>query len=197
VLASGENVNLLVLDTEVYSNTGGQTSKATPIGASAKFSFAGKPIRKKDLGALAMTYGYVYVANVAMGANFAQYLKAVREAESYNGPSLIVAYSTCIAHGLRDMNYSQHIMKDAVEAGAWILYRYDPRLAEQGKNPLQLDSKEPDFSKLRDWMLMQTRFSALQRTFPERAEQLFKKAEEDARWRWNYYKHLASIDWSK
>ncbi len=197
VLASGENVNLLVLDTEVYSNTGGQTSKATPTGASAKFSFAGKPIRKKDLGALAMTYGYVYVASVAMGANFAQYLKAVREAESYDGPSLIVAYSTCIAHGLRDMSYAQHIMKDAVEAGAWILYRYDPRLAEQGKNPLQLDSKEPDFSKLRDWMLMQTRFSALKRTFPERAEELFKKAEEDARWRWNYYKHLASIDWSE
>ena len=197
VIASGENVNLLVLDTEVYSNTGGQTSKATPTGASAKFSFAGKPIRKKDLGALGMTYGYVYVASVAMGANFAQYLKAVREAESYDGPSLIVAYSTCIAHGLKDMNYSQHIMKDAVEAGAWILYRYDPRLGKQGKNPLQLDSKEPDFSKLREWMLKQTRFSALLRTFPERAEELFKKAEEDARWRWNYYKHLAGIDWSE
>jgi pyruvate-ferredoxin/flavodoxin oxidoreductase len=145
------------------------------------------------LGALAMTYGYVYVANVAMGANFSQYLRAVREAESYNGPSLIVAFSTCIAHGLVDMRYSQTFMKEAVEAGAWILYRYDPRLEQQGKNPLQLDSKEPDFSKFREWMLKQTRFSSLLRTFPERAEQLFKKAEEDARWRWNYYKRLASL----
>ena len=197
VLASGDNINILVLDTEVYSNTGGQTSKATPIGASAKFSFAGKPIRKKDLGALAMTYGYVYVASVAMGANFAQYLKAVREAESYNGPSLIIAFSTCIAHGLKDMRNSQSFMKDAVEAGAWILYRYDPRLMEQGKNPLQLDSKEPNFSKLRQWMLSQTRFSSLLRTFPEQAEMLFKKAEEDAIWRWNYYKKLAEINWSE
>ncbi len=197
VLASGSDVNILVLDTEVYSNTGGQTSKATPTGAAAKFSFSGKPIRKKDLGALAMTYGYVYVASVAMGANFAQYLKAVREAESYKGTSIIVAFSTCIAHGLVDMRYAQSFMKEGVEAGAWILYRYDPRLAEKGENPLQIDSKEPDFSKFRDWMLKQTRFSALLRTFPERAEKLFKKAEEDARWRWNYYKHLASIDWSK
>ncbi len=197
VIASGADVNILVLDTEVYSNTGGQTSKATPTGASAKFSFSGKPIRKKDLGALAMTYGYVYVASVAMGANMAQYLKAVREAESYKGPSIIIAFSTCIAHGLKDMRYAQSFMKDAVEAGAWILYRYDPRLEAEGKNPLQLDSKEPDFSKLRDWMLTQTRFSALMRTFPERAEMLFKKAEEDARWRWNYYKHLASIKWGE
>ncbi len=197
VIASGDDVNLLVLDTEVYSNTGGQASKATPTGASAKFAFSGKPIRKKDLGALAMTYGYVYVASVAMGANMAQTLKAMREAESYKGPSMIVAFSTCIAHGLKDMRYAQTFMKDAVEAGAWVLYRYDPRLQAEGKNPLQLDSKEPDFSKLRDWMMQQTRFSGLMRSFPEHAEELFKKAEEDARWRWNYYKHLASIDFSE
>ncbi len=193
VLASGADVNILVLDTEVYSNTGGQTSKATPTGASAKFSFSGKPIRKKDLGALAMTYGYVYVASVAMGANMGQYFKAVKEAESYKGPSIIIAFSTCIAHGIVDMRYAQSFMKDGVEAGAWILYRYDPRREQQGMNPLVIDSKEPKFEKFRDWLLQQTRFSALLRSFPEHAEELFKKAEEDARWRWNYYKRMAEL----
>ena len=197
VLASGEDVNVLVLDTEVYSNTGGQASKASQTGAVAKFASAGKDISKKDLGAIYMTYGYVYVARVAMGANFNQYFKALKEAESYPGPSLIVAYSPCIAHGLRNgMNRSQHEEKLAVEAGYWNLYRYNPLLEIEGKNPLQLDSKEPDFSKLKEFHDLEVRFASLKKTFPERAKELEKVALKNAQWRYNFYKRQASIDFS-
>jgi pyruvate-ferredoxin/flavodoxin oxidoreductase len=190
VIASGHDVNILVLDTEVYSNTGGQSSKATPTGAVAKFAAGGKPTRKKDLGQMAMTYGYVYVAAVAMGANKNQLLKAVREAESYRGPSLIIAYAPCINHGI-NMGFSQEEEKRAVEAGYWILYRYDPRLKDEGKNPLVLDSKEPtgDFRK---FLMGEVRYSSLTRTFPEHAEVLFQKAEADMRERYRAYQQMAS-----
>ncbi len=192
VIASGEDVNLLVLDTEVYSNTGGQASKASQTGQVAKFAAAGKPIRKKDLGALAMTYGYVYVAQVAMGANQNQLFKAIKEAEEYKGPSLIIAYSTCIAHGLRKgMGKAQAEEKLAVESGYWTLYRYNPMLEAKGKNPFTLDSKEPDWSKFEEFLNGEVRYTALKRTFPEKAEVMFKQALEDAQWRWKYYKRLA------
>jgi pyruvate-ferredoxin/flavodoxin oxidoreductase len=192
VLASGENVNLLVMDTEVYSNTGGQASKATPVGAVAKFAAAGKRVRKKDLGMMAMSYGYVYVAQVAMGANNMQYLKALREAEAYEGPSLIIAYSPCINHGLRaGMSKSQEQQKLAVEAGYWQNYRYNPMLEAEGKNPFQLDSKEPDWSKFQDFLLSEVRYSSLKKQFPAEAKELFKAAEENAKWRYNSYKRLA------
>jgi len=190
VIASGRDVNILVLDTEVYSNTGGQSSKATPTGAVAKFAAGGKPTRKKDLGQMAMTYGYVYVASVAMGANKNQLLKAVREAESYHGPSLIIAYSPCINHGI-NMGLSQEEEKRAVEAGYWTLYRFDPRLKDQGKNPLILDSKEPT-GDFREFLMGEVRYSSLTRTFPEHAETLFQKAEADMRERYAAYKRMAS-----
>ncbi len=192
VIAAGRDVNLLVLDTEVYSNTGGQASKASQTGQVAKFAAAGKPVRKKGLGALAMTYGYVYVAQVAMGANQNQFLKAIKEAEAYNGPSIIVAYSPCIAHGIRaGMGKSQSEEKLAVESGYWTLYRYNPMLEQQGKVPFILDSKEPDWSKFDEYLQGEVRYTALKRTFPDRAEKLFKQALEDAQWRWRYYKRLA------
>ena len=197
VLASGENVNVLVLDTEVYSNTGGQASKSTPIGAVAKFAAAGKRVRKKDLGAMAMTYGYVYVAQVAMGASQNQYLKALREAEAYPGPSLIIAYSPCINHGLRmGMNKSQEEQKRAVEAGYWHLYRYNPLLEKEGKNPFELDSKVPDWTKFQEFLNGEVRYTSLQKAFPKEASELFSAAEENARWRYNSYKRLAAMDFT-
>ncbi len=192
VLASGENVNVLVLDTEVYSNTGGQASKSTPVGAIAKFAAAGKRVRKKDLGMMAMSYGYVYVAQVAMGANNTQYLKALREAEAYEGPSLIIAYSPCINHGLRaGMGKTQEQEKLAVACGYWQMYRYNPMLEAEGQNPFQLDSKEPDWSKFQEFILSEVRYSSLKKQYPAEADELFKAAEENAKWRYNNYKRLA------
>jgi len=198
VLASGENVNVLVLDTEVYSNTGGQASKSTPIGAVAKFAAAGKRVRKKDLGAMAMTYGYVYVAQVAMGASQNQYLKALREAEAYPGPSLIIAYSPCINHGLRlGMDKSQEEQKLAVNAGYWHLYRYNPMLETEGKNPFELDSKPPEWGKFQDFLNSEVRYTSLKKAFPKEATELFLAAEENAKWRYNSYKRLAAMDFTK
>ncbi len=178
VLASGENVNIIVFDTEVYSNTGGQASKATPVGSVAQFAAAGKGQKKKDLAAIAMSYGYVYVAQVAMGANYNQCIKAFVEAESYDGPSLIIAYAPCINHGIKGgMGVSQIEEKKAVEAGYWHNFRYDPRLANEGKNPFQLDSKAPTAS-YRDFIMGEVRYNSLTRSFPERAEKLFAKAEQ-------------------
>ncbi len=193
IIASGEDVNMLVLDTEVYSNTGGQASKASPLAAVAKFAAAGKRIRKKDLGLIATTYGYVYVAQVSMGANQSQFLKAVREAEAYQGPSVIIAYSPCINHGLlKGMGKMLEQAKLAVECGYWTLYRYNPTLEKQNQNPFQLDSKEPDWSKFQEFLMSEVRFTSLLKTFPEEAKQLFVQAEENARWRYNQYKRLAS-----
>ncbi|MFN3557275.1 MAG: pyruvate:ferredoxin (flavodoxin) oxidoreductase [Bacteroidales bacterium] len=198
VIASGEDINLLVMDTEVYSNTGGQASKSTPVGAIAKFAAAGKRVRKKDLGIMAMSYGYVYVAQVGMGANQNQFLKAVREAEAYPGPSVIIAYSPCINHGLRGgMGSTQTQTKEAVEAGYWQLYRYNPLLEAEGKNPFQLDSKEPDWSKFQDFLASEVRYSSLKKAFPREAAELFKAAEENAKWRYNTYKRHAAMDFSK
>ncbi|MDX9726878.1 MAG: pyruvate:ferredoxin (flavodoxin) oxidoreductase [Bacteroidales bacterium] len=194
VLASGEDVNVIVLDTEVYSNTGGQASKSTPAGAVAKFAASGKKIRKKDLGQMAMSYGYVYVAQVAMGSSNAQYLKALKEAEAYPGPSLIIAYSPCINHGLRNgMGKTQAQQKFAVEAGYWHLYRYNPLLEQEGKNPFTLDSKEPDWSKFQEFLQSEVRYTSLIKTFPDQAEILFKAAEENAKWRYKAYQRLAAM----
>ncbi|MCD7935944.1 MAG: pyruvate:ferredoxin (flavodoxin) oxidoreductase [Tannerellaceae bacterium] len=196
VIASGRNVNILVLDTEVYSNTGGQSSKATPVGAIAKFAAAGKRIRKKDLGLMATTYGYVYVAQIAMGANQAQTLKAIREAEAYDGPSLIIAYSPCINHGLRSgMGKSQAEQKNAVACGYWHLWRYNPALEAEGQNPFSLDSKEPDWSKFQDFLKGEVRFSSLMKQYPQEAAELFAAAQENAQWRYNNYKRLAKQQW--
>ncbi len=192
VLASGENVNILVLDTEVYSNTGGQSSKATPAGAIAKFAASGKKIRKKDLGMMAMSYGYVYVAQVAMGASPVQYMNAIKEAEAYDGPSLIIAYAPCINHGLKaGMGLSQKEEKLAVECGYWQLYRYNPMLEEQGKKAFSLDSKEPDWSKFQGFLQGEVRFSSLSKLYPERAAELLEKTEEYAKIRYNNYKKLS------
>ncbi|HOV93361.1 MAG TPA: pyruvate:ferredoxin (flavodoxin) oxidoreductase [Spirochaetales bacterium] len=190
VIASAKDVNILVLDTEVYSNTGGQASKATPVGAIAKFATAGKETMKKDLGMMAMSYGYVYVAQVSMGANMSQVIKAFREAESYNGPSVIIAYSHCINQGI-DMQKGMNQQKAAVDCGVWPLYRYDPRLKAQGKNPFQLDSKEPDFSKLEDYMYAEVRFKSLREANPERAAQLLAKQRELIERRYKEYRYLA------
>ena len=191
VLASGENVNVMVFDTEVYSNTGGQSSKSTPTAAIAKFAASGKKTKKKDLGMMAMSYGYVYVAQVAMGADKNQTLKAIAEAEAYDGPSLIIAYAPCINHGLKvGMGCSQLEAKRAVEAGYWANYRYNPDLKEQGKNPFILDSKEPT-ADFREFLMGEVRYSSLQKMFPETAEALFEKTEADAKERLNNYKKLA------
>ena len=193
VLASGENVNILVLDTEVYSNTGGQSSKATPAGAIAKFAASGKRVRKKDLGMMAMSYGYVYVAQVAMGASPAQYFNAIKEAEAYDGPSLIIAYAPCINHGLKaGMGLSQKEEKLAVECGYWHLYRYNPALEGTDKNPFTLDSKEPDWSKFQDFLKGEVRFASLYKMYPDSAEELLQKTEEFAKVRLETYKRLAS-----
>lgn len=189
VFAIGRNVNILVLDTEVYSNTGGQASKATPLGAVAKFAAAGKPTGKKDLGMMAMTYGNVYVAQIAMGATDLQTVKAFQEAESYDGPSMIIAYSHCIAHGI-NMQYGLDQQKAAVESGHWILYRYDPRRKNNGKNPLQIDSKAPSIP-LADYIYKETRYKMLTKSMPERAKELLGNAEEIVKQRWNKYQEMA------
>ncbi|MDF1575752.1 MAG: pyruvate:ferredoxin (flavodoxin) oxidoreductase [Bacteroidales bacterium] len=197
VIASGEDVNILVMDTEVYSNTGGQASKATPVGAVAKFAASGKKIRKKDLGMMAMTYGYVYVAQVSMGASQSQYLKAIREAEAYPGPSLIIAYSPCINHGLRSgMGKTQSQGKSAVDSGYWHLYRYNPVLEEEGKNPFLLDSKEPQWDQFQGFLKSEVRYTSLQKAFPEEAAVLFKSAETNAKWRYDSYVRMASLDFA-
>ncbi len=190
VLASGDDINVLVLDTEVYSNTGGQSSKATPTAAAAKFAAAGKRIKKKDLGQMAMTYGYVYVAQIALGSNMNQAVKALAEAEAYPGPSLVIAYAPCISHGLKEgMGCSVSQEKEAVKSGYWHLYRFNPELKEAGKNPFSLDSRDPS-SSFRDYLLSEVRFSSLQKTFPEVADELFEKCEEDAMERLAAYKRL-------
>ncbi|MEI7836146.1 MAG: thiamine pyrophosphate-dependent enzyme, partial [Planctomycetota bacterium] len=194
VLASGRNINVLVMDTQVYSNTGGQCSKATPIGAVAKFAAGGKPMGKKDLGLIAMTYGNIYVAQVAMGASDAQTVKAFAEAESYDGPSLIIAYSHCIAHGI-DMGRANAQQKLAVDSGAWWLYRFDPRLRAEGKNPLQLDSKAPSVP-LQDYIYNETRFQMLTKAAPERAAQLLALGQAEVQSRRKFYEHLAAMDYS-
>lgn len=192
VLASGEDVNVLVLDTEVYSNTGGQSSKATPAGAVAKFATSGKKIRKKDLGMIARSYGYIYVAQVALGANQAHYFKVIKEAEAFKGPSLIICYAPCINHGLKaGMSHSQLEEKKAVECGYWHLWRYNPDLEAQGKNGFILDSKEPDWDKFQDFINGEVRFSSLLKTFPDEAKELFKVTQANALWRYNRYKKLA------
>ncbi|MCL2342281.1 MAG: thiamine pyrophosphate-dependent enzyme, partial [Firmicutes bacterium] len=189
VLASGEDINVLVFDTEVYSNTGGQASKSTPTGAVAQFAAGGKPIKKKDLAQMAMSYGYVYVAQIAMGANYQQTLKAFQEAESYHGPSIVICYAPCINHGNRKgMGKSIETEKDVVDAGYWHMFRFDPRLAADGKNPLTLDSKAPTAS-YRDFILSEVRYSSLTLAFPERAEELFTEAEAQAKAK---YEHLAA-----
>ncbi|AIR70472.1 pyruvate:ferredoxin (flavodoxin) oxidoreductase [Dickeya fangzhongdai] len=191
VLASGEDINVLVFDTEVYSNTGGQSSKSTPAAAMAKFAAEGKRTRKKDLGLMAMSYGYVYVAQVAMGADKAQTLRAIAEAEAHPGPSLVIAYAACINHGLKaGMGCSQRETKKAVEAGYWNLYRFNPQLQAAGKNPFTLDSDEPE-ADFQDFLMGEVRYSALRRQYPEQASQLFAKTEQDARERFERYKRLA------
>lgn len=191
VLASGKDINVLVLDTEVYSNTGGQASKSTAAGAIAKFAAGGKNTKKKDLGMMAMSYGYVYVAQVAMGADPAQTLKAIREAEAYPGPSLVIAYCPCIEHGMKcGMGLSQLEEKKAVECGYWHLYRYDSRLKQEGKNPFTLDSKEPtgDFQQ---FLMGQNRYASLKLSFPKKAQELYDKATQDAQERYSGYRRLA------
>ena len=192
VLAQGEDVNVLVLDTEVYSNTGGQASKASPTGAVAKFAAAGKRTKKKDLGMMAMSYGYVYVAQVGMGADYEQVVKALKEAEAYPGPSLVIAYAPCINHGI-DMSNPQAIIKEAVDCGYWQLYRYNPSLAEEGKNPFTLDSKKPT-GNYQEFLRKETRYTSLLKTMPEVAEKLFAKTEEDSKERLAKYENLAKND---
>ncbi len=191
VIASGENVNIMVFDTEVYSNTGGQSSKSTPTGAVAKFAASGKKTKKKDLGLIATTYGYVYVAQVGMGADKAQFIKALKEAEAYDGPSLIICYSPCINHGLKEgMGKAQKNIKDAVACGYWHLYRYNPELKKEGKNPFILDSKKPTES-FRDFLDKQVRYTSLKTSFPETAEELYAKCEEDSKTRYETYAKMA------
>jgi pyruvate-ferredoxin/flavodoxin oxidoreductase len=191
VLAMNEDINILVLDTELYSNTGGQSSKATPVGSIAKFAESGKKTKKKDLGLIAMSYGYVYVASVAMGANKNQLLKALREAESYHGPSLIIAYAPCINHGIKaGMGKSQEEEKRAVESGYWPLYRYDPRLGAEGKNPFQLDYQPPN-GTIHEFLMGEVRYAALVQSFPEEAAKLHKQLEDSAASRYKAYKNMA------
>jgi pyruvate-ferredoxin/flavodoxin oxidoreductase len=207
VLASGEDVNILVLDTEVYSNTGGQSSKATPIGAIAQFAASGKRVSKKDLGLMQATYGYVYVAQIAMGADQAQTLKAIREAEAYPGPSLVIAYAPCINHGIkgkdpdgkgkRSMGRSQHEEELAVQCGYWHLWRFDPRLAEEGKNPFQLDSKEPKWDEFRNYLMGEVRFASLAKAFPKEAEELYVETQKSAERRYKTYVRKSKEDWSE
>jgi pyruvate-ferredoxin/flavodoxin oxidoreductase len=193
VMASGRNVNILVLDTEVYSNTGGQSSKATPRAAVAKFAANGKGMPKKDLGMIAMSYGYVYVARIAMGANDQQTLRAFLEADAYDGPSLIIAYSHCIAHGI-DMRKGLEQQKLAVNSGIWPLYRYNPALANQGKNPLLIDSKDPTVS-VQEYAYNETRYRMLMQADEARAEFLMTQAKEDVAKRWNLYRQMAAIQY--
>lgn len=197
VLAMGQDINVLVLDTEVYSNTGGQSSKSTPIAAVAKFAASGKRIRKKDLGMMITTYGYVYVAQVAMGANQRQFLTALKEAEAYKGPSLIIAYSPCISHGLKKgMGSAQWEEKQAVDSGYWHLWRYNPALEEEGKNPFIMDSKEPDWSKFDEFLGREVRYTSLEKAFPEEAGELYAAAKLSAQWRYKSYLRMAAADYS-
>jgi pyruvate-ferredoxin/flavodoxin oxidoreductase len=194
VLATGEDINIMVYDTEVYSNTGGQSSKATPTGSIAKFAASGKKTGKKDLGAMAMSYGYVYVANVSMGANKNQTLKAFNEAEAYDGPSLIMAYAPCISHGIKKgMGKTQEEMKLAVQSGYWPLYRYNPELKDQGKNPFVLESKAPD-GTLQDYLSGEVRYAALEKTFPEESKRLRAEIEKEYNIRYEKLKQLASLE---
>ena len=196
VIASGKDVNILVLDTEVYSNTGGQASKATPIGAIAKFAASGKRIRKKDLGLIATTYGYVYVAQVAMGADQAQTLKAIREAEAYDGPSLIIAYAPCINHGIKaGMGKAQQEEVNAVACGYWHLWRYNPAAEMEGKNPFTLDSKEPNWDEFEGFLKGEVRYASVMKQYPAEAAELFAAAKANAQWRYNNYKRLAQQQW--
>ena len=200
VIASGEDLNILVLDTEVYSNTGGQASKATPLGAIAQFAAQGKRIKKKDLGLIATTYGYVYVAQIAMGADQAQCLKAIREAEAYPGPSMIIAYAPCINHGLKakgGMGKSQAEEKKAVECGYWHLWRYNPQLAAEGKNPFSLDSKAPNWDKFHDFLMGEVRYLSLKKAYPNEAEELFAQAQKMAKQRYQSYVRMTKMDWSE
>ncbi len=191
VLASGDDVNIFVMDTEIYSNTGGQCSKSTQTGAIAKFAAAGKKIKKKDLGLMAMSYGYVYVAQIAMGANMNHTIKTIAEAEAYKGPSLIIAYAPCISHGIKTgMGTSIAEEKKAVESGYWHLYRYNPMLKEEGKNPFTLDSREPTKS-FKEFIQGEVRYSSLMNIFPGIAEKMSDMAEQHARERYDNYKHLA------
>ena len=196
VLATGMDVNILIVDTEVYSNTGGQSSKATPIGAVAKFASSGKRIRKKDIGAMAMTYGYVYVAQVSIGASQNQLLNVIKEAEAYHGPSLIIAYAPCINHGIKGgMTRTQTVGKEAVACGYWHLWHFNPDLEKEGKNPFVYDSKEPDWSKFQDFLMKEVRYTSLMKTFPTEAGELFKAAEENAKWRYATYQRLAKMEY--
>ncbi len=200
VLASGEDLNIFVIDTEVYSNTGGQASKATPLGAIAQFAAQGKRIKKKDLGMIATTYGYVYVAQVAMGADNAQCLKAFREAEAYHGPSLVIAYAPCINHGLKikgGMGRSQEEERRAVECGYWHLWRYNPELAEQGQNPFSLDSKEPQWDKFQDFLMGEVRYLSVKKAYPEEADELFAEAQKMAKRRYQTYVRQTKMDWAE
>ncbi len=200
VIASGEDVNILVLDTEVYSNTGGQASKATPLGAIAQFAAQGKRIRKKDLGMIATTYGYVYVAQIAMGADHAQCLKAIREAEAWHGPSVVIAYAPCINHGLKakgGMGKSQAEEKKAVECGYWHLWRYNPALADEGKNPFSLDSKEPQWEKFHDFLLGEVRYLSVKKAYPNEAEELFAEAQRMAQIRYKSYVRKTQENWEE
>ncbi|WP_302301754.1 pyruvate:ferredoxin (flavodoxin) oxidoreductase [Paraprevotella xylaniphila] len=198
VIASGEDVNILVLDTEVYSNTGGQSSKATPLGAIAKFAASGKRVRKKDLGMIATTYGYVYVAQIAMGADQAQCLKAIREAEAYPGPSIIIAYAPCINHGLKKgMGKSQAEEEAAVKCGYWHLWRFNPALEAEGKNPFSLDSKEPDWDAFQDYLKGEVRFASVMKQYPTEAADLFNACEDMAKKRYQSYVRMTKMDWSE
>ena len=192
VLASNHDVNILVLDTEVYSNTGGQASKATPRAAIAKFAAGGKAIRRKDLGMIAVDYGHVYVAQVAIGANPLQTIKAFQEAESYKGPSLIIAFSPCIAHGI-DMTKSMSHMKNAVNSAFWPLFRFDPREATEGKHPFRLDSRKPTMT-FRDYAATEARFAALARSNPKEADRLFALAQRDINDQWHFYEQMAGVE---
>ncbi|MEG1623009.1 MAG: pyruvate:ferredoxin (flavodoxin) oxidoreductase [Alistipes sp.] len=196
VLASGMDVNILIVDTEVYSNTGGQASKATPVGAVAKFASSGKRIRKKDIGAIAMTYGYVYVAQVSIGASQNQLLTVLKEAEAYPGPSLVIAYAPCINHGIKGgMTRTQTVGKEAVACGYWHLWHYNPQLEATGKNPFVMDSKEPDWSKFQEFLMKEVRYTSLKKAFPAEADELFRAAEENAKWRYNGYQRLSKIEY--
>jgi pyruvate-ferredoxin/flavodoxin oxidoreductase len=194
VIASGEDINILVLDTEVYSNTGGQASKASQTGQVAKFAATGKEQTKKDLGMMAMNYGYVYVASVSMGANMNQVVKAFQEAEAYPGPSVLICYSPCINHGI-NMTRAINESKLAAQCGYWLLYRYNPQLKDEGKNPLVFESKEPN-GKFQQFLSSEVRYSSLRKMFPEIGEKLFAKAEQDMWARYKYYTKLAEMDFS-
>jgi pyruvate-ferredoxin/flavodoxin oxidoreductase len=193
VIASGEDVNIFVFDTEVYSNTGGQSSKSTPTGAIAQFAAAGKEVKKKDLAGIAMSYGYVYVAHVAMGADMNQCIKAIAEAEAYHGPSLIIGYAPCINHGIKGgMSIAQTEEKKAVQAGYWHLYRFNPQLKAEGKNPFTLDSKAPT-ADYKEFLMGEVRYNALARQNPERATKLFDKAVKNAADRYDYLVRYAKL----